>query len=366
MKSKNKIVFIIADATCVGGIERVNVLLSNEFVKNYDVEIISLYKTNDSINYRLTPEVKLTFINKISYSGRPGSTYRLLNYLKVINDLNKYLMSFKDCFFIVNTFPLAVLSLISKIRTNNVYIVVEHVHANYYNFIFRQIRKVIYKFYDAIVALTDDDYKYYNKNHSNVFKINNPLSFNFVEKSKLNCLGIIAVGRLEQQKGFDLLIKAFEHIDPALRKGWVVDIYGAGGERDALMDMIANCHLENKVHLCGAVNNISEIYNKYSIFVFPSRFEGFGMVLVEAMASGLPCISFDCPTGPREILGNGEYGMLIENGNICEFSKALSSMMSDEVLREDYARKSVQRSKDFRISKIVNEWEILFMEVGSK
>ncbi|HBB6383708.1 TPA: glycosyltransferase, partial [Escherichia coli] len=113
------------------------------------------------------------------------------------------------------------------------------------------------------------------------------------------------------------------------------------------------------IKLMGCVDNIQLYYPKYSVFVFSSRFEGFGMVLLEAMECGLPCISFDCPTGPSEILGNGQYGILVENGNVTKFSAELADLMSDKEKKIKLSNISKTRAKEFHIDKIFSEWRKL-------
>ncbi|WP_369309236.1 glycosyltransferase family 4 protein [Providencia rettgeri] len=364
MKNRKKIVFLIADISCVGGIERVNSLLANGFIDiGYEVEIISLYKTNDNINYFLNENVTVSYINEDSYTGRPGSVLRLFKHLLSFKKLNQKLNKTVKNYTIVNSFPMAVLAFPTCLFSKSRFIVIEHVHALYYNKPLRIFRNFIYKFYNAIVTLTEQDKLFYDNKHPHVYKIENPLSFETKIKANIDSKNIIAVGRLEKQKGFDLLINAYSQIDKKTRSGWTLNIYGQGGEKDHLQYLIKKYSLDNEIFLHGVVSNISEIYNKHSIFTFSSRFEGFGMVLVEAMNSGLPCISFDCPTGPKDILLNGEVGVLVENGNIDKFALALKSLMINDKLRYDYSKKSIIRSNDFKLDTIINKWEKLFMNL---
>lgn len=283
MKNRKKIVFLIADISCVGGIERVNSLLANGFIDiDYDVEIISLYKTNENINYYLNENITVSYINNDSYTGRPGSVSRLLKHLLSFRKLNKKLSNTTRNYTIVNSFPMAVLGFPACLLSNSRFIVIEHVHAFYYKKPLRIFRNLIYKFYDAIVTLTEQDKLFYNKKHPNVYKIENPLSFDTEIKANIDSKNIIAVGRLEKQKGFDLLISAYSKVDKKIRSGWTLNIYGQGGEKEHLQRLIDHYNLDNEIFLHGIVSNISEIYNKHSIFTFSSRFEGFGMVLVEA------------------------------------------------------------------------------------
>ena len=109
-----------------------------------------------------------------------------------------------------------------------------------------------------------------------------------------------------------------------------------------------------------SVKNIEEKYLESSIFVLPSRSEGFGMVLIEAMSCGLPVISFDCPFGPKNIISNEEDGFLIENGNIEAFAEKLKLLIKDSDLRQKLGKNGIEKSKQYEPFEIVNQWDQLF------
>ena len=119
--------------------------------------------------------------------------------------------------------------------------------------------------------------------------------------------------------------------------------------------------IDNKrCHLNGPTSNIQQEYINSSIFVFSSRFEGFGMVLVEAMACGLPVVSFDCPCGPKDIVRDGEDGILVENGNIDLLASSLSRLMNDETLRQSMSKAGLKNVQRFNIEQIAEQWRLLF------
>lgn len=352
-----KIVFVIADITFVGGIERVNTLLANKFVsEGYAVEIISLYNTNQKINYELNNRIKVSFVNDGSYLGEPGSFGRLKKHIGSQFKLFKAIKKANADFYIINTFPMAFLSFFN-VFSNKKYVVIEHVHYNYYGTIIRIFRNLLYRFFYKVICVNkNDSYKFF-KHLDNVVKISNPLSFTSSKIANLSANKIMAVGRLEHQKGFDLLIDIFAKVNKE-NPGWELHIYGVGTCEGFLTGKINQLALSN-VKLMGSVDNIQQYYPQYSIFAFSSRFEGFGMVLLEAMECGLPCISFDCPTGPSEILGDGEYGILVENGNVAKFSAELADLMSDEGKKIKFSNLSKRRAKEFNIDKVFDEWRKL-------
>ncbi|EEY3544382.1 glycosyltransferase family 4 protein, partial [Escherichia coli] len=345
-----KIAFVIADITFVGGIERVNTILANKFIsEGYSVEIISLYKTNLKINYELDNHIKISFVNDGSYLGEPGSFGRLKKHIGSQFKLFKAIKKSNADFYIINTFPMAFLSFFSLFSKKK-YVVIEHVHYDYYSAIVRALRNLLYRFFYKVICINKNDLYKFSKHLDNVVKISNPLSFSCSKVADLSAKKIMAVGRLEHQKGFDLLIDIFAKVNKS-NPGWELHIYGVGTCEKFLTDKI-NKHGLNNVKLMGSVDHIQQYYPKYSIFAFSSRFEGFGMVLLEAMECGLPCISFDCPTGPSEILGDGEYGILVENGNLIKFSAELANLMSDEEKKIKFSILSKSRAQEFNIDKI--------------
>ena len=176
---------------------------------------------------------------------------------------------------------------------------------------------------------------------------------------------ILACGRLAEQKGFDILIDAFDSI-AARHQEWNLIILGDGDERPALERQIQDLNLPGRVLLPGPVGNMSDWYERASIFVLSSRFEGMPNVLLEAMAHGLPAISFDCDTGPREIIRHGTDGLLIPPEDTKLLALGMSQLIEDDALRKEMSQRAIEVRDRFSMQRIVGMWEDLFSNLLAK
>ncbi len=221
-------------------------------------------------------------------------------------------------------------------------------------------RRVV-RHYDAFVVLSERDGRDWLRDAKSVQVIPNPLSFEPNALSSCHSYEAIAVGRLCAQKGFDLLIEAWSRLPECLKNEWLLSIYGAGPDECTLRERIARHHLEERVRLCSPVADIQGRLQQSSLFCFSSRYEGFGMALVEAMACGLPPVSFSCPCGPDEIIEQDKNGWLIEPFDVDAFSAALRILMEDEELRRCMGQQAAQTVRvRYAIDSIMQMWVALF------
>ena len=223
-----------------------------------------------------------------------------------------------------------------------------------------QLERHLKKLSKFVVLTNEDSAQWKGINHVQV--ISNPITIennnNFANyKSKQ----AIAVGRYTFQKGFDLLIKSWKIVN-RLHPEWILNIYGAG-ERDKYEQIAKEEQLTNSIIFHGVSDDIISKYLNSSIYVLSSRFEGFGLVLAEAMSIGLPCVSFACPCGPKDIIRNGEDGILCENGNIQELANGICKLIEDEQLRKEMGRKAAINIQRYNLDNIMQQWDNLFKEL---
>ena len=170
---------------------------------------------------------------------------------------------------------------------------------------------------------------------------------------------VIAVGRLNEQKGYDLLVESWKMVHQK-HPEWVVNIYGNGEYKDSILSAISDANLEGVVRVHEPVKNIEEKYMRSDFYVLSSRYEGWGLVLLEAMGCGIPCVSFDCPDGPSDIIQNGVNGLLVKNGDVHDLSEKICWMIEHPDKRREMGGKGRLRALEFTRDDIMKKWKSLF------
>jgi glycosyltransferase involved in cell wall biosynthesis len=222
----------------------------------------------------------------------------------------------------------------------------------------RQLRKVRY-----FVVLSNEDAAQWTE-LGNVKVIHNPLPFLPDQQSDGTQKQVIAVGRYMPQKGFDRLVSAWRIVSRK-HPDWTLSIYG-DGMREQLQRQVDEEGVASSCLLKHTVQNIVDKYCESSIFVLSSRYEGFGMVIIEAMACGVPPVSFTCPCGPRDIIADGRDGLLVENGDIEGLAEKICYLIEHEDLRRKMGRQARMDVERFRIEHIAEQWKELFEEALEK
>lgn len=173
---------------------------------------------------------------------------------------------------------------------------------------------------------------------------------------------VVTIGRYAYQKGYDLLLQAWAEVEKHY-PDWSLDIFGQG-DQTVYRQLMTELGIDtDRCHLNGPVEDVVKTYQNSNIFVLSSRFEGFGLVLVEAMACGLPVVSFDCPAGPDEIIADGVDGLLVPSGDVHVLAEKLMVLMSDENLRRRLGQQARQTAQHYDMTSLADQWTTLFEKV---
>ena len=383
MGKQYRIVYCTPAIYSAGGVERIVAVKANYFAEQlgFDVTIIvtegkgfnsyfAISKRVHIINLDLGFEElwKLPFINKISVYLKKQKRYKLL--------LTKELMRIRPD-IIISTLRREI-NFLNEINCGSLKIGELHVdRANYRSFNKRNsnpikrlfayfwIKNLIsnLKLLDKMVVLTDSALNDWSE-LSNVVKIPDPLPFKIDVRSNLQNKRIVSIGRYDFDKGNDLILNVWSKVETKM-KDWCLDVYG-NGNRDPYQDLALKLGMDqSRCRLHGPVSDVKTEYLNSSIFVLPSRYEGFGLVLIEAMACGVPVVSFDCENGPRSIISDGEDGFLIPTFDIDAFADKLILLMCDENLRRLMGEKAQKSAAKYDIDSIGLQWKLLFDELMS-
>ena len=214
---------------------------------------------------------------------------------------------------------------------------------------------------DKMVVLTDSALKDWPE-LCNVVKIPDALPFRIDDKSELTAKRIISIGRYAFDKGNDLLLQAWTIIEKQMPE-WTLEIYG-NGDKEPYQKQMADLGIDQqRCQLHGPVTDVKKEYLSSSVFVLPSRFEGFGLVIIESMACGVPVVAFDCENGPRSIITDGENGFLIPAFDVNLMAEKVMLLMKNQELRYRMGENAQKAASQYEMDKIGLQWKHLFDEL---
>lgn len=229
----------------------------------------------------------------------------------------------------------------------------------------RQDEQIVRRF-DKFVVLTNEDRRYWG-DLPNIEVIPNAAMHVSDTYSDVMNKRVIAVGRLDYQKGFDRLIQAWQLVQHTGKfTDWKLDIFGQGEWREMLQQMIDKAELQNTVCLNRPTKQIGEEYVKSDMLVMSSNYEGFPMVMIEAMACGLPVVSFDYKCGPKDIIQTGINGLLVPNGDIQALADAMMKVMEDEAYRKMLSLNARKVVDTYSEQAVMAQWIRLFTSITAK
>lgn len=373
-----KLVYITPAIYSAGGVERVTTLKASYFAEQYgyDVTIIvtegkgrdSFFPLSDKVkvvNFAINFEVLWTcsFIRKVFVYLKKQHLYKKL--------LTQELLRIRPN-ITISTLRREI-NFLNNIPDGSKKIGELHVNrANYRNFSIEKSNFVKYLFakfwsdslvghlkkLNKLVVLTEEDRLAWPE-LNNVCVIPDPLAFSPKQVSPLTEKRVITVSRYSHEKGVDLLLQAWSKVERQC-PDWRLDVFG-NGDSSSFESLIDQLGIDrNRCQLNGRTDDVEKEFFNSSLFVLSSRFEGFGMVIVEAMACGLPVISFNCPCGPKAIITNEKDGLLVDNGNVTALAQGIITLITDIRRRNSLAEAACNTAQRYTMSRIASEWVMLF------
>ena len=350
-----KICFFSANFENSGGTERVTSIIANELVKEgYDITIISCIGGKKSF-FELNPAIKLDRL----YEKCGGLKFNLTASLKLRKKLKEEKFDYIIDIDTIHSFFSIPASLGLKTK------VISWEHFNFYNTMSIKRREwgrvLASKYSNRIITLTNEDKEAFIKNlkvRSKIDYIYNPTPYPNEEKNKCENKIAISIGRLTSIKRFNELLKIWSLIERRDQE-WELYIIGSGEDKEKLLKQKENLNLERVIFIENT-KNIKEYYKKASIYLMTSKFEGLPMTLIEAQSFGLPIISYDIKTGPKDIITNGKDGYLIEDNNKELFVEKFLELANNEEKMQEFSKQAYKKSNRFKINNIIEKWiEIL-------
>jgi glycosyltransferase involved in cell wall biosynthesis len=369
-----KLLFLIHSLSS-GGAERVLSILANYWAEQGWEVTIATMTSSQSDFYAIDDRIIRHELNLATDSSNPVAA--MINNVKRVMAVRKLLRSTRpDVAISMMTTANILLALASIGNRQLVTIGSERTHPpNAVRERFWEIaRKYTYQWLSVVVVLSDESAKWLleHTNARHVTTIPNPAVWPLpthppIIEPPIKADGqyfLLTVGRLSPEKGYDLLIQAFAQMAPQVRH-WTLIIVGDGPQRDELENQIAAVGLNDRIVLAGRCGNLGSWYQSADLYALTSRFEGFPNTVVEAMAHGLPVVSFDCTTGPRDIIRNNIDGVLVTPEDVAQLTTTLRDLMQNHVKREQLAKRAIEVKDRFTLMRVVQQWEDLMSDLGA-
>ncbi|PZV19590.1 MAG: glycosyltransferase family 4 protein [Pseudanabaena sp.] len=366
-----KHIAIVTPSLSCGGAERALVLLCDGLKKNgHQVSLITIAETKKDF-YKVPVGVNRIALNIAGISPTPFHVVRNNIYrLWIIRQTLRSLRPDVVISFLVET---NILTLLALIQTKYPVLVSEQNNPNVgVKNVWKQLCRWVYPLARKVVSVSEGVDSYFDswlpkKQRAVIFNPLQPIgedlgTFDLPNGADSNKKWVISMGRLVEQKNFEMLLAAFHEIRDQ-HPDWQLLIFGEGEKRKELESLRDKLGLGDQVLFPGQTPNPIAVLKKSQLFVLSSRWEGLGVVLIEALACGLPVVSTDCPSGPREIIRDGVDGILVPNKDKLALANAMDLLMSNKSERERLAVCAVEAVERFSLDKITKEWELLISEV---
>ncbi len=357
---KLKIVFLMNALGC-GGAERVAISYANWLVSNTNNDVYFLTFENQAAAYDVDQKVKIMSMPNYNKKNRLLAIFKRYEFCK------KSFKKIRPNIIFAMFYQTQIYAYLAKSR-NVLLIGSERCNMNVNSFLGRTLSKFIAKKCNGFIFQTTGMRKYFpSKVQENSIVIPNAVSNADVYNLKKTKKGkiIIGIGRLTYQKGFDVLIKAFARINTK-HPDYILQIYGEGIDQEKLQNLINELGINKQAQLMGVSNNIIKKLASSEIFVLSSRFEGMPNALIEAMASGTACIATNCDFGPRDLIIDGDNGLLIPVDNEEILAEKINFLIENKKVRKKYETNAISIREELKPYNIYSKYYNYFLEILEK
>ena len=377
-----RFLFVIKSFAQVAGVERVMSDKMNYLASiGHHIMLVTYEQGNHPLIFELHPNIKhrdidCRFFTLLKMSLIERIVRSLMMKRKFYKQIKTIIEDFEPDAIISPTYPLDIIGELAAAKGHSRLIIESHMAyvqaLKEYSKLRSRLGSIIAKLYDkhtlrllrkcdCLVVLTHGDRNFWSQYIPHVKVLPNPLTsypekINDVPKDKYR---VISIGRLTSIKRFDRLIDAFAKICNN-NPNWHIDIYGDGSDKDMLISQISKLGLDNFVIIHPPTNDIYTEIKKSQFLVMTSESEGFPLVLIEAMACGIPCLSFDCPYGPGEIIEHNKTGLLAVNGDVSDLANKMQYLMMNPDIIEEMSKEARVSASKYKKETVMKAWEKLY------
>jgi glycosyltransferase involved in cell wall biosynthesis len=384
-----RIRFVLMNAYAVGGTIRTTFTTAAELAKSHDVEIVSVYRLRDKPAFPRPKGVRLVGLSDLRkerlerLAAHRGPRARLVTWasrrrsalmsvhdfrhptFNLLTDVNllRYLLPLRDG-IVIGTRPAINLAIAEVVSPSVVRVGQDHMNLRTYNDGLKGQIRALYPRLDLVSTLTErdaEDYRAHLGPGTRVVCMPNGVPDLGGRRASLDAKVVVAAGRVGPQKGFDRLLPVWAKLAPE-HPDWELRIFGGGKGIRKLRRQARDLGIDDTARVMGFTSKLHEEFSNSSLYVMSSRKEGFPMVLLEAMGVGLPVVSYDCPTGPRDIIRDGVDGYVVPDGDGDALAAAMSRLMNDPDARRSFGSAAVEGAARYDLAAIAERWEEVLAE----
>lgn len=351
-----RITYILESLSIIGGVERITMDKINYLskIEGYDVSLIEVYDFQRPSCYRLPDNVNVV---NLGIRKKRSLLLKPFTFRKVCCMVKKAVVEINSDIVICSALLGNILFSTTKLPCKTIY----ESHGPRHKMLLKFLLPYMERRVSAVITLTEGDKNEY-KIAKRVDVIPNFSTKEVLYPSNLSSYRCLFVGRLSWEKNIPRLLSVWKNVIKN-RDDWKLNIVGDGPLEDDIKKIINSMDLTYSVEMHHSTNDIMNVYSNSSILLMTSEYEGFGLVLIEAMKCGLPVVAFDCPYGPRSIITDGVDGYLIPYNDDNAMVKKVHSLMEDVALRRRMGAKGIENSSKYNIDCVMEQWMQLFSEL---